>query len=377
MPRRPRATAALLLALAACTGAGGEGADSATTADSTAVDQGTDRRPVDLPVVADEATDGDLILSVVTTGQIRSDAVVPIRSEVAGTVAQVLVQPGQRVRRGQVLVRLDPVPFDLAVKQREADVERARMTWYDNFVPDSIATGRGPSKEQREGARIRSGFAAAELALDQAKLDRERAVFTSPLDGVVDRIEVAPGARITAGTPITTVVDVTNLRIEASVLEHDIPLVQPGGQAIVRTAATRDTPVTGRIDAVLPLVDSTTRAGRAFVRLRGDGILRPGMYADVQLEATRLTGRRLVPAKAVIERDGRPLVFVVRDGRAQWTYILPGRTNGVLTEVLPDSSTGEIPVKAGDQVIVEGHLTLTHDAPVRPIAARERGSDQD
>ena len=48
---------------------------------------------------------------------------------------------------------------------------------------------------------------------------------------------------------------------------------------------------------------------------------------------------------------------------------MPGRSNGIDTEVLPDSSTGEIPVHAGDQVIVDGHLTLTHDAPVRVVKA--------
>jgi HlyD family secretion protein len=85
----------------------------------------------------------------------------------------------------------------------------------------------------------------------------------------------------------------------------------------------------------------------------------------VALEATRLSGRRLVPARAVIERDGRPLVFVVREGRAQWTYVTPGRSNGTDTELLPDSVTGVIPVAAGEPVIVDGHLTLTHDAPVR------------
>jgi HlyD family secretion protein len=117
------------------------------------------------------------------------------------------------------------------------------------------------------------------------------------------------------------------------------------------------------------MVDSSTRAGRVYVRVTGAPGLRPGMYADVRLEAQRLTKRRIVPAAAVIERDGRPLVFVVKDGRAQWVYINPGRTNGVETEVLPDSASGVIPVAPGDQVIVSGHLTLTHDAPVRVIQA--------
>ena len=66
-------------------------------------------------------------------------------------------------------------------------------------------------------------------------------------------------------------------------------------------------------------------------------------------------------------------MFVVREGRAQWTYIEVGRSNGVDTEVLPDTVTGVIPVNAGDKVIVDGHLTLTHDASVTITAMRDRG----
>jgi HlyD family secretion protein len=169
----------------------------------------------------------------------------------------------------------------------------------------------------------------------------------------------------------TTLVDTRNLRIEASVLEHDIALVRSGGEALVTSAAAPERPARGRITAVLPMVDSTTRSGRAYVTLQGNDVLRPGMYADVRLEATRLPDRIIVPTKSIIERDGRPLVFVVKDGKAQWTYIMPGRSNGIHTEVLPDTSTGIIPLTVGDQVITAGHLTLTHDAPVRVVARRE------
>jgi len=236
-------------------------------------------------------------------------------------------------------------------------------------VPDSIVTGKPPTPEQRRIALTRSGLGTAQVRLEKAKLDRERANIVAPFAGMVDRLDVAAGERVQTGEAITTVVSLAQLRIEANVLEHDIPLIREGGVAVVSSAGARDVAVQGRVTAVLPLVDSTTRAGRVYVRVTGAPGLRPGMYADVRLEAQRLTKRRLVPAAAVIERDGRPLVFVVKDGRAQWVYINPGRTNGVETEVLPDSASGVIPVAPGDQVIVSGHLTLTHDAPVRLIQA--------
>jgi hypothetical protein len=78
-----------------------------------------------------------------------------------------------------------------------------------------------------------------------------------------------------------------------------------------------------------------------------------------------------VPKRAVVERDGRPLVFVVREGRAEWVYINAGRSNDRQTEVLPDSVSGIVPLKRGDIVLVDGHLTLTHQAPVRLVSTRE------
>jgi RND family efflux transporter MFP subunit len=331
---------------------------------------------VSLPVVAQEVRRGDLILSVVTTGQIRSESMAALKSETQGTITQVLVRPGDRVHKGQPLVQVDPRPLDLAVQEAAARVEEARLKLLDNTVPDSIVTGKALTGERLRNAEIRSGIDAARVALEQRKLERERATISAPFDGVMDEVRVSVGERLANGQEVGKVVDLDHLRIEAAVLEHDLPLIRVGGQAIVTTAATPDHPVTGTIAAVLPMVDSATRAGRAVIRAGGGGVLRPGMYADVHLEATRLSDRIIVPARAVIERDGRPLVFVVKEGRAQWVYINPGRSNGQDTEVLADSASGQIPVKPGDLVLVEGHLTLTHDAPVRVIQKAEQPKGQ-
>ena len=356
-----------LTVVVACTKSDAATADSAAAPEADSLV--SPRAALALPVSVAEVRDGDLVLSVTTTGQVRSDGEAVLKAEVAGTIAEVLVRPGDRVRKGTPLVTLDPRPFDLAVKEAEAAIDEAQVRYQDAVAPDSIVLGRPPSDEQRRIALTRSGLMSARVRLERAKLDRERATIDAPYAGMVDRVDVSMGERVAAGEPVTRVVNLDALRIEASVLEHDIPLIREGGQAIVSSAAAPGGTVTGRVSAVLPVIDSTTRSGKAYIRLAGGGALRPGMYADVRLEASRLRDRRLVPARAVIERDGRPLVFVVKDGRAQWVYITPGRSNGAETEVLPDSASGEIPVRVGDQVIVEGHLTLTHDAPVRVLQA--------
>lgn len=377
--RRPLPLLFAVFALGACdkikSAVGGDAtasADSTATAtDSSGASGGSN---VSLPVVAGEVSDGDLVLSINTTGQVRSESEGRIRTEVAGTVARVLVRPGQRVRRGQALVELDARPFEIDLAEAEVALKQAEQQYQDLYRPDSAATGVMPSQVRLDAFVIRSGLAAARVRLDRAKLARERSTILAPFSGTVDRISTVAGDRVNAGQDLGGIVDLDNLRIEAAVLEHDLPLIRIDGEAVITSAAIPGQAISGRVSAILPMVDSTTRAGRAYVRASGNSNLRPGMYADVRLEAQRLTNRRLVPARAIIERDGRPLVFVVRDGRAQWTYVLPGRSNGRETEILPDSTSGVIPVNPGDRVIIEGHLTLTHDAPVRAVAARERNN---
>lgn len=373
MPRFPYIlTCGLLASLASLPACKGKDASAEAAADSSR--SSSDSAGMALPVAGQEVRRGDLILSVVTTGQVRSDAYARLKSETMGTVTEVLVTPGQAVRKGQALVKLDPRPFDIAVREAAAALDQANIAYRDIIIPDSIASGHAVSEDRRMNAESRSGVVGARVRLERAKLDQERATIEAPFDGVIDQIDVAAGERVNSGQDIASVVDVTNLRIEAQVLEHDLALIRVGGEAVITAAAAPNRPVYGRVIAVLPVIDSIKRAGRALIQARvsgGSSPLRPGMYADVRLEANRLTNRIIVPSRAVIERDGRPLVFVVKNGLAEWVYITPGLNNGSETEVLPDSVTGQVPVAAGDTVLVEGHLTLTHGAPVRVIAAKE------
>jgi len=347
--------------------AGGDSTKISQSGASTDSAAGTSAPAIALPVTVEAARDGDLVLSIITSGQVRSENESRLTSEIGGTVQRVAVRPGQHVRKGQPLVFLDSLPFALALRQKQIDVDLRRLQFLDLWVPDSLGGGRGAAEERKKVFMTRSGYDAALVALEVAKLDRARATIVAPFDGVVDRVDAVEGQRVGSGAPIATVVDMQHLRIEAAVLQHDIPFIKEGGVATVASAASPNVLGRGTVVALLAMVDTTSHAGRAYVRLNGNGVLRPGMTVDVRLEANRIPKQRLVPKTAIIERDGRPLVFVVKNGRAEWVYINRGRDNGVETQVLPDTLTNEIPVKAGDLVITRGHLTLSHQAPVRVI----------
>lgn len=365
----------LLLSATACKKAADAQNDSAdgAPAPADAASPGSRKDSLSLPVVAEEARDGDLVLRVNTTGVIRSEALVKLTAEVGGVIVGLPVRSGEAVKKGDVILRLDPFPFDMAVREAQSKLEESQQRMLELYAPDSIMTGKGPTAEQRRAYAAKAGLSGAQLALEKARQEQLKATLIAPFNGVLDAVQVTLGERINSGQAVSTLVDPRDLRVDAQVFEHDLAVLRPGNEAFITSAGAPGRELHGRVETILPLLDSASHAGRAVVRFEGDGRLRPGMYAEVQLESMRLPHRRLVPARAVVERDGRPLVFVVRDGRAQWTYIEVGRSNGVDTEVLPDTVTGVIPVNVGDTVIVDGHLTLTHDAAVTVTTIREQG----
>ncbi|MEP6832383.1 MAG: efflux RND transporter periplasmic adaptor subunit [Gemmatimonas sp.] len=364
-----------LLSIAACKKGDAKGKDSTDGAPAAADAAGPGARKdsLSLPVVAEEARNGDLVLRVNTTGVIRSEALIKMQVEVGGVIVQLPARSGAAVKKGDVILKLDPVPFDMKVRSSQSKLEEAQQRFLESYAPESIATGRSPSPEQRRAYSSKAGMPGAQLDLESAKLDQSKSTMYAPFDGVLDVVKVTLGERVNSGQEVAALVDPTHLRVDAQVFEHDLAVLRAGNEAFITSAGAPGRELHGRIETILPLLDSASHAGRAVVRFESDGRLRPGMYAEVQLESTRLLNRRLVPSRAVVERDGRPLVFVVREGRAQWTYIEVGRSNGVETEVLPDTVTGVIPVNAGDKVIVDGHLTLTHDASVTITAIRDKG----
>ena len=168
-----------------------------------------------------------------------------------------------------------------------------------------------------------------------------------------------------------TVLDLDPVLVQVQVLEGELGALEVGRSAVVRFAAYPDQVLAGRITSINPLVDGETRTVRVSVTIsNAQRRILPGMYARVALEARRLPGRVLVPRVALLERDRRSLVFVYHGdtsgsapGTAEWRYVTEGAGNDSVVEILPDP--GSRSLEPGEIVLVEGHESLVHDAPVR------------
>ncbi|MDQ7041821.1 MAG: efflux RND transporter periplasmic adaptor subunit [Rhodothermus sp.] len=349
-------------------------------------------QPVDFPLQAE------------ATGTLTPWRETEVSAEVSGRVVERRVKEGDWVAAGQVLVVLDDTEARLALAEAEAALLKARSEYAVQLSQEGgegvdstrlaearsawqaaqEAYARGEIDEakldearhryeallllsgvQREAVRrVVTGLAEAEQRVARARLQLSRTRIRAPFAGRVADLQVEVGQHVGPGQVLLMLLDDRRMKVEVDVLEADLVHMRPGAWAWVRLPALGDTVVTGTVHTVNPRIDPKTGAGRVTVTVPNpEGRLLAGMFAYVALETRRLPDRLVVPAEAVLVRQGRDLVFVIRRGRAQWTYVTTGPRSGDYVVLLDG-------VAPGDTVAVSGHHALAHDAPVQVAAIR-------
>jgi HlyD family secretion protein len=350
-------------------------------------------------VQAIELQPTDFLILAEATGHLTPWREAGVSPEASGLVRERLVDEGTRVQEGQALLRLDSRDQELELEEAASELLRAQIDYASKRVgglnsesPDSalLERARRAFEQAREayeagtltleefqmarrahdadvlrsGSRrneveaVLSGLEQAEQRVRRAELALSRMTVRAPFAGRIANLEVEEGQRVGVGETVLTLLDDARMKVTVNVLEADIVGLRKDAVARVRVPALGDTVLTGRIWSVNPSVDRETGTGRVTVEVPNTGgTLLSGLFAYVQLESGRLQDRMVVPAEAVLVRQGRDLVFVVKDGRAQWTYVTTGRRSGGLVEILD-------PLQPGDSLAVAGHHALSHDARV-------------
>ena len=315
------------------------------------------------PVVRDT-----LWVSVNAAGRAAAVLRATLQARVAGVVEGVAVRENAVVATGAPLLQIDTTEYALRVAAAESELRRASADYQELVLFDDRIADPEVRAQRDRMARARSGLDQAEVALREAALELERSRVRAPFGGRIADLRVVPGEHVTVGTELMTVVDLDPIKVEVNVLEAEVGQLAEGRRASVRFAAFPGEVFQGRIESVNPVVDPERRTGRVSVALANPGgRIKPGMYAEVSLAATSYPDRLLVPREAVLERgEGRrrTMLFVHREGRAEWRYVRTGRENERLVEIVPSD---EGTVSPGEVVLVDGHHFLAHDTPVRLV----------
>lgn len=353
----------------------------------------------------EEVARRDLVQIVTASGNIRARKAVELSSDISAKVSEMLVEEGEDVRQGQVLMRLDPAQYEAGVSRAEAALSQAKATQAQqeaNLVQaqrnlDRLQALRGRdsllvSPQQLDDAvtaldvaqaQMRSaefGVSQAQASLDEAQDRLSKTIIRAPMDGKITRLNVEQGETVIIGTMnnpgslILTISDLSVIEAVVQVDETDVPEISLGDSASVRIDAFPDSTFSGRVSeignsAIRPPSQQTSGQQAAIdfevvITLDPtDANLRPDLSATAEIVTETRNDALAVPIIALTVREkpdstaadsaaieqarknGKPTdeegVFVVHDGKVTFEPVKVGIAGQEYFEVLSGLTQGD------------------------------------
>jgi Cu(I)/Ag(I) efflux system membrane fusion protein len=237
----------------------------------------------------------------------------------------------------------------------------------------AIAESRALGEAHSAAARTLQSAASARLrvlGLPAGASQRDgRIVLTSPIRGVVSEIGVREGQSAPMGTLLFRINSIETVWLEASLPQAGLVGIAPGTSVEARVSAIPGRVFSGRVDTLLPQIDSSSRTQRARIVLdNADGTLAPGMFAEITLVPSAGTELPLVPSEALIGAGTQSHVIVLEpDGRFRPVQVGIGRSSGGFIEILSG-------LKGGERVVASGQFLIDSEASLS--GALERLNDK-
>ena len=284
-------------------------------------------------------------------GSIAANESAELRAEYPGTVDAIQFEEGQEVSKGQVLIQLDTRETKALLAEARANFQLALKTLERNrkLLADQAVSQLEVDAAEAEHARLKA-------VIDRLEVQVEKASITAPFNGVVGGRSISVGDYVSSQAVITTVDDLSRLKVEMEVPERYLPLLSPGSSFTLEVATSRDDEsISGEVYFVSPRIDEQTRASMVKgLIVEPPPYLKPGMFADITLILRTVEEAMVVPEAAVlgtprgtvlvkpVEKDG---VMVAEFVPVRLGIRVPGRV-----QVIPVGP----PIKPGDKIVSAG-----------------------
>ena len=334
------------LALSGCKG--GEGAADAKTSEEKPAEEA-------VPVEVAAASLRAVAASYTGTAPLEALGESKVVAKTSGVALQVLVEEGDTVRAGQTLVRLDADRARLQAAQTAAQVAKLQ-----NNYQRSSQLAEQQLLSANDNDQIKYDLANARAANRLANLEVSYSAVTAPISGVVASRSIKTGNFVQINTPIFRIVDTSQLEAVLNVPERELATLKAGLPVQLAVDSLPGQTFTGRVDRVAPVVDAGSGTFRVICAFEGGGLLQPGMFGRISIAYDQRANALTVPRIALLDGEGDPAVFVVREGKAARVPVKLGYVDGQWVEVREG-------LKAGDQVVVAGKAALREGSVVQVV----------
>lgn len=351
---------ALALGAAGCSGEGnaddGDGAAEETK-------KSEEKAPAPVPVEVATLERGPIEQLLRFSTHLEAERAVEVRAEAARKIVALLVEEGDRVARGQVLVRLEDDQQKTAVERARSQLEQ---TTREHARLAALFEQRMVSEQDL--ARTRFELDQAALALADAERELSYTLVRAPIAGTVTARKVKVGDMVSVNQHLFDLVDFDSLVALVYVPEKDLPAVAVGQPARLAPPAAPGERFSGEVDRVAPVVDPKSGTVKVTVAVPYEPGLRPGMFLEVELVTAVEADALLVPKRALVP-DGTQLAVwrLGEDSTVERIWVEPW------LEDRERIAVGE-GLAAGDRVVVAGQAGLKPGAKVELVGTpREQG----
>ena len=321
-----------------------------------------------------------------TTGTMRANADVVIKSKVETTIKDYVVKKGQRIEQGQLLVELEhhnqtaqvqAAQSQISVNEAAAASAHAELTnaiaeqrRYDTLV-GSGAVSRQQADAKQTVQKVAAGdYARANSNVEQANAQLAAAEATlndylliAPFNGIVlDDYDMSVGSKVAKDTNVLRVADIDKLKLTVSIPENEMGRIKVGMPVNIVCSSLPGESFKGTVEIVNPYIDTNTHMLKADVSIDNKKLgyrLKPGMFAKVML-VEKAQQRALVIPKEAVRQDGT--VLVVEDGKAKIVHVKVALTSDKLVSVSQGIKEGDAVVISGGKSVKDGdQLTYKED----------------
>jgi RND family efflux transporter MFP subunit len=317
------------------------------------------------PVATARIAARDLEERIGASGELEAQLHTTLAAEVAGRITKVVLEEGDPVVAGTVVVEIDPERRKLALDealaraaQTEARLETQRR---DTQRVRTLHQQGVASESQLETADTALKLADADGAAGRAQLGVAKRAYgdarvTAPFAGLLARRHMNVGEFVQPGAPLFDLVSLDPIDVVFHLAEVDSSRVALGQKVAVQVAPYPDRTFEATVDVVSPTIDPGTRTLRVKATLPNpEGLLRPGLFARADLGVALRRDVLVVPTEAVLQRASGPTVFVVgADGRVGRRDVTVGTFHRDGVEVTKGLTAGELVVTRGQTGLVDG-----------------------
>lgn len=279
-----------------------------------------------------------------------------LMAKISGTIEEVLVSEGSHVKKGDVLARIEDLDYTIAVERAKAAYNLARS----DFERDREIHKKGVIPTATLDIN-RTKMETTKADYDNAQLMLSRTVVTSPMDGVIRRLDAKIGLQLSIGDPIAEILETDRVKAIIGIPESDVSAVRKLDTVHLTIQALGDKEVDAKKHFLSPAPETTARLYNMELAIDNpEGEILTGMFVRADIIKKQIENSIAIPFYSVISRNNEQYVYLEKDGVAVRKDVSIGIMENWMVEVVEGLSSG-------DHLIVEGHRDVEDGQEIKVI----------